>query len=75
KRLEKQLDQTIKAKAIAKQAKQDEQAINKLTARIIRLENQMRATRKAIKSREVHASTKNVFCMAFDGEQAEQKAF
>ncbi|UXI04102.1 hypothetical protein [Photobacterium sp. TY1-4] len=75
KRLEKQLDQTIKAKAIAKRAKKPEQDINKLTARIIRLENQMKASRDHIKSREVYAHTRNIFCMSFDGEQAETKAF
>ncbi|GAB3531863.1 hypothetical protein [Photobacterium alginatilyticum] len=75
KRLEKQIDQTIKAKAIAKQANKPEQAVNKLTARIIRLEHQAKAVRDQTKSREVYAHTKNIFCLSFDGEQAETRAY
>ncbi|MCW8330887.1 hypothetical protein MD588_19010 [Photobacterium sp. SDRW27] len=75
KRLEKQLDQTIKAKAIAKQAKKPKEAVNKMTARIIRLENQMKTVRDQLKSREVFAQTKNIFCLSFDGENAEDKAY
>jgi len=74
-RLNKQLDQTVKAKAIAKQAQKPQDVIHKLTGRIIRLEHQQKAVRDQIKSREVHASTKNIFCLSFDGEQAEEKAF
>ncbi|MGF1761021.1 hypothetical protein L4D76_24475 [Photobacterium sagamiensis] len=74
-RIEKQLEQTIKAKSIAKQAKKPDDVVHKLTGRIIRLENQRRSTRDQIKKRGVHASTKNIFCIAFDGEQAEDKAY
>ncbi|WP_428445881.1 rolling circle replication-associated protein [Photobacterium nomapromontoriensis] len=74
-RTQKQLDQTIKAKAIAKQAKKPEQEINKLTARIIRLEHQARAGRDQLRSREVFATTKNIFCFSIDGENAEEKAY
>ncbi|OLQ71217.1 hypothetical protein BIT28_03360 [Photobacterium proteolyticum] len=74
-RIEKQLNQTVKARAIAKKAKKPQQEINKLKGRIIRLENQARATRDQMKARCVHASTKNLFCIAFDGEQAGNKAY
>ncbi|GAL02941.1 hypothetical protein JCM19237_5834 [Photobacterium aphoticum] len=75
KRLEKQRDQTIKAKAIAKQGKKPAQEINKLTSRIVRLEHQMKAQRDHLKSREAYANTKNVFCFWLEGLNAEQKAY
>ncbi|WP_211315223.1 rolling circle replication-associated protein [Photobacterium lipolyticum] len=74
-RIERQIDQTIKAKAIAKQAKKPQDVIHKLTGRIIRLEHQQKAVRDQIKSREVYATTKNIFCFSFDGEHAEEKAW
>ncbi|WP_428460903.1 rolling circle replication-associated protein [Photobacterium makurazakiensis] len=74
-RIEKQLDQTIKAKSIAKQARKPEDVIHKLTGRIIRLEHQIRSTREQIKKRDVYATTKNIFSMSFDGNQAEEKVW
>ncbi len=74
-RIEKQLEQTIKAKSIAKQAKKPDDIVHKLTGRIIRFENQIRSTREKIKSRNVYATTKNIFCMSFDGEHAEEMAW
>jgi len=74
-RIEKQLDQSIKAKSIARQAKKPQDAIDKLTSRIIRLEHQRKSVREHIKKRGAYASTKNLFCFSFDGEQAEEKAW
>ncbi|MGF1887453.1 hypothetical protein L4D13_15100 [Photobacterium profundum] len=74
-RLQKQHDQTIKAKAIAKQAKKPKEVQQRLSARLAKIEHQMRASRDQLKSRGVYASTKNIYCASFDGEQAEEKAF
>ncbi|GHA34259.1 hypothetical protein ACFFLZ_06365 [Photobacterium aphoticum] len=74
-RLDKQHTQTIKAKAIAKQSKQPKADIQKLSARLARIENQQKAIRDQIKARGVHATTKNRFCLSFEGEQAETKAY
>jgi len=60
-RIEKQLDQTIKAKSIAKQAKKPQDAINQLTSRIIRLKNRIKTQRDKIKSREVYATIRIFF--------------
>ncbi|KLV00585.1 hypothetical protein ABT56_22485, partial [Photobacterium aquae] len=66
---------TIKAKAVAKQAKKPKADLFKLNARLARLETEQKAIRDQMKARGVHASTKNRFCMAFEGEQAENKAY
>ncbi|MGR5079922.1 rolling circle replication-associated protein [Photobacterium swingsii] len=75
KRIEKQKDQAIAAKAIAKKAKKPKEHLKKLSALIAKLEHQAKAARDQIKSRGVHATTNNLFCVAFDGEQAEEKAY
>ncbi|MDV5167500.1 hypothetical protein [Photobacterium rosenbergii] len=74
-RLEKKKEQAIKAKAIAKKAKRPKAAIQKLTALIARLEGQQQAINNQIKDRGIHASTKNRFCLSFEGEEAEDKAY
>ncbi|MGF1702512.1 hypothetical protein L4D09_19645 [Photobacterium makurazakiensis] len=74
-RLEKQKAQTIKAKAIAKKANKPKSAIYKLNARLTRLEAEQKAINDQIKNRGIHASTKNRFCISFDGELAEDKAY
>ncbi|WP_237584082.1 rolling circle replication-associated protein [Photobacterium halotolerans] len=68
-RLQKAHRQTIKAVAMANAP----DMVGKLRNRLNRLEKQMRETREQMRSRQVHASSKNMFCMSFDGEQAEEK--
>ncbi|KHT64040.1 hypothetical protein RJ45_08670, partial [Photobacterium gaetbulicola] len=74
-RLEKEKERAIKAKAIAKKAQRPKAAIQKLTALIARLEGKQQAINNQIKARGIHASTKNRFCLSFEGEQAEDKAY
>ncbi|MCG7500049.1 hypothetical protein MHO82_24605 [Vibrio sp. Of7-15] len=70
-----QKEQTVKALAIAKQEKKPQDHIKKLQNRLIRLEHQQRHTRKTMSLRGVFASSRNAFCMAFEGDNAEDKVF
>ncbi|WP_256612985.1 rolling circle replication-associated protein [Vibrio ostreae] len=65
--------QTIKAKSIAKQKCAPEEHQNKLYQRIIRLEKQAEKLNQTLKSRGVHVSAYNRFCITFEGEQAKKK--
>ncbi|MDO6545543.1 hypothetical protein Q4568_23715, partial [Photobacterium sanguinicancri] len=65
----------IAAKAIAKKAKKPKEHLKKLSALIAKLEHQAKAARDQVKSRGVSASTRNIFCIGFDGKNAEEKAY
>ncbi|MBY8161881.1 hypothetical protein KW506_06020 [Vibrio fluvialis] len=65
--------QTIKAHAIAKQQSKPQEYRNKLQQRIIRLEKQAEKLNKTVRSRGVHISTTNRFCITFEGEGASLK--
>ncbi|WIG70026.1 hypothetical protein KEC58_17555 [Photobacterium damselae] len=73
-RMSKEHDQTIKAKALAKESK-IKSDVNKLNNRLKRIENSMIKIKEQMRSRGVHASTKNQFCLSFDGEEAENKVW
>ncbi|WP_240435596.1 rolling circle replication-associated protein [Photobacterium salinisoli] len=73
-RLQRQHKEAIRAKAVAKNANKPEEVKKKLAAKLARLENAMKSTREEMKSRGVHATTKNIFCLSFDGDEAESKA-
>ncbi|MHA6606490.1 hypothetical protein [Photobacterium damselae] len=73
-RMNKAHDQTIKAKALAKESK-IKTDVNKLNNRLKRIENSLLKIKEQMRSRGVHASTKNQFCMSFDGENAEEKVW
>lgn len=65
--------QTIKAKSIAVNQNKPEDYQNRLYNRIIRLEKQAEKLNTIIKARGVHVSSKNRFCITFEGEDAKQK--
>ncbi|MFA0604925.1 hypothetical protein [Vibrio amylolyticus] len=65
--------QTIKAQSIARQANKPEDYRNKLYQRAIRLEKQAEKLNKKLKSRGVHVSCDNRFCITFEGDDARQK--
>ncbi|WED29029.1 hypothetical protein L3V77_24155 [Vibrio sp. DW001] len=58
---------------IAKKSGKPEEYTNKLYQKIIRLEKSAIKAKETMKSRGVHASTKNRFSVSFDGEEAEKK--
>lgn len=66
-------EQTIKAQAIAKQQAKPEEHRKKLQQRIIRLEKEAEKLNKTMRSRGVHISTTNRFCITFEGEDAASK--
>ena len=65
--------QTIKAKSIALKQNKPEDFQNKLYQRIIRLEKQAEKLNQTLKSRGVHVSSDNRFCITFEGEEAKEK--
>lgn len=73
-RLNKERDSLVKAKRLAKDGhiKSD---VTKITNKLNRIENAIRKNTEQMRSRGVHASTKNQFCLSFDGENAEEKVW
>lgn len=49
--------------------------VTKITNKLNRIENAIRKNTEQMRSRGVHASTKNQFCLSFDGENAEEKVW
>lgn len=71
--IHKQKAQTIVAKSVAKQQNKPEDILKKLQSRIIRLEKQAEKLNKTMKSRGVHVSSDNKFCITFEGESAKEQ--
>ncbi|MGI2800823.1 hypothetical protein WAX87_01715 [Photobacterium damselae subsp. damselae] len=73
-KLNKERDSLVKAKRLAKDGhiKSD---ITKITNKLNRIENAICRNTEQMRSRGVHASTKNQFCLSFDGENANEKAW
>lgn len=72
-RINKQKEQTITAKSIAIKANKPSDHLNKLQGRIIRLEHAAKSISQQMKSKQIHASTKNRFSFAIDGENAKER--
>ncbi|MHA2862418.1 hypothetical protein [Vibrio harveyi] len=72
-RINKQKAQTVKAVGIAEQQSKPDEHLNKLKARIIRLERAAKNVAQDMKAREMNVSTKNAFSITFDGEDAKAR--
>ncbi|MUJ36028.1 rolling circle replication-associated protein [Aliivibrio fischeri] len=72
-RINKKKEQTIVAKSIATKANKPSDNLNKLQGRIIRLEHAARSISQKIKSKQMHASTKNRFSFVVEGEHARER--
>ncbi len=72
-RINKQKEQTIKAAGIAEQQNKPDDHMKKLQARIIRLEKAAKNIAQDMKVREMNVSTKNIFSITFDGDNAKER--
>ncbi|WP_087024444.1 rolling circle replication-associated protein [Thaumasiovibrio subtropicus] len=72
-KLTKKREETIRAIGVLKQKKDSPDQLAKLRAKLKRIQEAYSENSKTLKSRGVFASTKNRFCLHFDGEDAEDK--